>query len=85
VVKNKYNGVKYSNEYAAKFHTTLNRMVESQMKSGNCNSKFLVYGVGKRRKIDPNKLVRCRTKAATTKALKKDTRLFKKEVFWYGK
>jgi hypothetical protein len=31
VVKNKYNGVKYSNEYAGKFHT-LNGMVESQMK-----------------------------------------------------
>jgi hypothetical protein len=28
----KYNGVKYSNEYAGKFHTALNRMVESQMK-----------------------------------------------------
>jgi hypothetical protein len=24
VVKNKYNGVKYSNEYAGKFHTALN-------------------------------------------------------------
>jgi hypothetical protein len=32
VVKNKYNGVKYSNEYAGKFHTALNGMVESQMK-----------------------------------------------------
>jgi hypothetical protein len=32
VVKNKYNGVKYTDEYAGQFHTALNGMVESQMK-----------------------------------------------------
>jgi hypothetical protein len=39
VVKNKYNGVKYSNEYAGKFHT-LNGMVESQMKKAVTAASF---------------------------------------------
>lgn len=32
IVKNKYNGMLYSDEYAGKFHTELNGMVEKQMK-----------------------------------------------------
>jgi hypothetical protein len=45
VVKNKYNGVKYSNEYAGKFHTALNGMVESQMKKAVSTASFWYTGM----------------------------------------
>ena len=51
IVKNKYEGIIYSDEYARKFHAALNGMVEKQMKKSNwCDNQFLIHQLGKRGK-----------------------------------
>jgi hypothetical protein len=80
VVKNKYNGVKYSNEYAGKFHTALNGMVESQMKKAVTATASFWYtawvNAGKPDLSNLDAEVTC-----NSKALKQDIKLFKKGSF----
>jgi hypothetical protein len=79
VVKNKYNGVKYSNEYAGKFHTALNGMVESQMKKAVTATASFWYtawvNAGKPDLSNLDAEVTC-----NSKALKQDIKLFKRDL-----
>jgi hypothetical protein len=79
VVKNKYNGVKYSNEYAAKFHTALNGMVESQMKKAvTATASFWYTAWVNAGKPDVSNLDAEVLTKRNSKALKQDMKLFKK-------
>jgi hypothetical protein len=83
VVKNKYNGVKYTDEYAAKFHTALNGMVESQMKKAvTATASFWYTAWVNAGKPDLSNLDAQQLTKRNCKSLKKDTKLFKKgELF----
>jgi hypothetical protein len=82
-VKNKYNGVKYTDEYAWQFHAALNGMVESQMKKAVTATASFWYtawvnaGKPDMSNLDANVLTK-----RNSKALKEDIKLFKKgELF----
>jgi hypothetical protein len=83
VVKNKYNSVRYTNEYAAKFHTALNGMVESQMKKAvTVTASFWYTAWVNAGKPDLSKLDSEALTKRNAKAYKKDSKLFKKgELF----
>ncbi|MBU2061333.1 MAG: zinc dependent phospholipase C family protein [Bacteroidetes bacterium] len=79
IVKNKYNGVRYTDEYAGKFHTALNGMVESQMKKAvTATASFWYTAWVNAGKPDLSKLDASVTTKRNAKALKKDSKLFKK-------
>lgn len=79
IVKNKYNGVRYTDEYAGKFHEALNGMVESQMKKAVTATASFWYtawvNAGKPNldNLDASSLTK-----RNAKFLKKDSKLFKK-------
>ena len=79
IVKNKYNGVRYTDEYAGKFHKALNGMVESQMKKAVTATASFWYtawvNAGKPNldNLDASSLTK-----RNAKFLKKDNKLFKK-------
>ena len=79
IVKNKYNGVRYTDEYAGKFHEALNGMVESQMKKAVTATASFWYtawvNAGKPNldNLDASSLTK-----RNAKFLKKDNKLFKK-------
>lgn len=82
-VKNKYNGLLYSDEYAGKFHTELNGMVEKQMKKAITATASFWYtawvnaGKPDLSNLDANELTK-----RNKKGLKHDSKLFKKgELF----
>ena len=77
IVKNKYGGTLYSDEYAGKFHTELNGMVEKQMKKAITVTASFWYtawvnaGKPDLSKLDPNELTQ-----RNKKYLKKDLKIF---------
>ncbi|WP_317130171.1 zinc dependent phospholipase C family protein [Flavobacterium gawalongense] len=79
IVKNKYNGMLYSDEYAGKFHTELNGMVEKQMKKAIIAMASFWYtawvnaGKPDLSNLDANELTK-----RNNKSLKKDLRTFEK-------
>ncbi|MFV7235640.1 zinc dependent phospholipase C family protein [Flavobacterium sp. ZB4R12] len=79
IVKNKYNGMLYSDEYAGKFHTELNGMVEKQMKKAIIATASFWYtawvnaGKPDLSNLDANELTK-----RNNKSLKKDLRTFEK-------
>ena len=78
IVKNKYGGTLYSDEYAGKFHTELNGMVEKQMKKAITVTASFWYtawvnaGKPDLSKLDPSELTQ-----RNKKYLKKDLKIFK--------
>ncbi|MGO4821755.1 MULTISPECIES: zinc dependent phospholipase C family protein [unclassified Flavobacterium] len=79
IVKNKYNGVRYTDEYAGKFHTALNGMVESQMKKAvTATASFWYTAWVNAGKPDLSNLDAQALTKRNCKALKKDNKLFKK-------
>jgi hypothetical protein len=83
VVKNKFNSARYTNEYAAKFHTALNGMVESQMKKAvTVTASFWYTAWVNAGKPDLSKLDSEALTKRNARAYKKDIKLFKKgELF----
>ena len=77
IVKNKYGGTLYSDEYAGKFHTELNGMVEKQMKKAITVTASFWYtawvnaGKPDLSKLDPSELTQ-----RNKKYLKKDLKIF---------
>jgi hypothetical protein len=79
IVKNKYNGVKYTDEYAGQFHTALNGMVESQMKKAvTATASFWYTAWVNAGKPDLSKMDTQVLTNRNSKALKNDIKLFKK-------
>lgn len=79
IVKNKYNGVKYTDAYAEQFHNALNGMVESQMKKAvTATASFWYTAWVNAGKPDLSNLDAESLTKRNCKALKKDIRLFKK-------
>ncbi|WP_367752985.1 zinc dependent phospholipase C family protein [Flavobacterium sp. WC2430] len=79
IVKNKYNGVKYTDEYAEKFNTALNGMVESQMKKAvTATASFWYTAWVNAGKPDLSNLDASSLTKRNAKCLKKDNQLFKK-------
>ena len=79
IVKNKYNGVKYTDEYAGKFNTALNGMVESQMKKAvTATASFWYTAWVNAGKPDLSNLDASALTKRNAKCLKKDNKLFKK-------
>lgn len=79
VIKNKYNNMKYSNEYAGRFHTSLNGMVESQMKKAvTATASFWYTAWVNAGKPDLSNLDAEVLTKRNSKALKADSILFKK-------
>lgn len=79
IVKNKYNGVKYTDEYAGKFNTALNGMVESQMKKAvTATASFWYTAWVNAGKPDLSNLDASSLTKRNAKCLKKDNQLFKK-------
>jgi hypothetical protein len=77
IVKNKYGGTLYSDEYATRFHTELNGMVEKQMRKAVTVTASFWYtawvnaGKPDLSKLDPNALTE-----RNKKYLKKDLKIF---------
>jgi hypothetical protein len=79
IVKNKYNGVKYTNGYAGQFHTALNGMVESQMKKAvTATASFWYTAWVNAGKPDLSKMDAQVLTKRNSKALKNDIKLFGK-------
>ena len=79
IIKNKYNGVKYTDEYAGQFHKVLNGMVESQMKKAvTATASFWYTAWVNAGKPDLSHLDASSLTERNSKALKKDIKLFKK-------
>ncbi|MFV5684640.1 zinc dependent phospholipase C family protein [Flavobacterium sp. GB2R13] len=79
IVKNKYNGVLYSDEYATKFHQELNGMVESQMKKAiTATASFWYTAWVNAGKPDLSTLDTEALTKRNKKSLKQDSKLFKK-------
>jgi len=83
VVKNKYNGVRYTDEYAGQFHKALDGMVESQMKKAvTATASFWYTAWVNAGKPDLSNLDAKELTKRNCRALKKDKKLFKKgELF----
>ncbi|PXY39392.1 S1/P1 Nuclease [Flavobacterium cheongpyeongense] len=79
IVKSKYNSAKFSDEYAAKLHTELNGMVESQMrKSISATASFWYTAWVNAGKPDLSDLDSKELTTRNSKALKQDLKLFQK-------
>jgi hypothetical protein len=79
VVKNKYGGVLYSDEYAAKLHTDLNGMVEQQMKKAiTATASFWYTAWVNAGKPDLSTLDAAELTKRNNKTLKKDLKTFEK-------
>ena len=79
IVKNKYNSAKFSDDYAAKLHTELNGMVESQMKKAiTATASFWYTAWVNAGKPDLSDLDAKETTKRNSKALKQDLKLFQK-------
>jgi hypothetical protein len=79
ILKNKYNGVKYTNEYAGEFHKALNGMVENQMKKAvTATASFWYTAWVNAGKPDLSNLDAQELTKRNSKALKKDAKLFEK-------
>ena len=77
VLKNKYGGVLYSDEYAAKFHMELNGMVENQMKKAiTVTASFWYTAWVNAGKPDLSKLDTKELTNRNRKFLKKDSKTF---------
>ena len=77
VVKNKYGGMLYSDEYAARFHTELNGMVENQMKKAiTATSSFWYTAWVNAGKPDLSKLDTKELTKRNRKFLRKDSKTF---------
>lgn len=77
VLKNKYGGVLYSDEYAAKFHSELNGMVENQMKKAiTVTASFWYTAWVNAGKPDLSKLDTKELTKRNHKFLKKDLKTF---------
>jgi len=79
VVKNKYGGMLYSDEYAAKLHTDLNGMVEQQMKKAiTAIASFWYTAWVNAGKPDLSTLDAAELTKRNNKNLKKDLKIFEK-------
>jgi hypothetical protein len=79
VVKNKYGGMLYSDEYAAKLHTDLNGMVEKQMKKAiTATASFWYTAWVNAGKPDLSNLDAAELTKRNSKTLKKDLKTFEK-------
>jgi hypothetical protein len=79
VVKNKYGGTVYSDEYAAKLHTDLNGMVEQQMKKAiTAAASFWYTAWVNAGKPDLSTLDAAELTKRNSKTLKKDLKTFEK-------
>ncbi|RTZ03388.1 S1/P1 Nuclease [Flavobacterium sp. RSP49] len=79
VVKNKYGGMLYSDEYAAKLHTELNGMVEQQMKKAiTATASFWYTAWVNAGKPDLSTLDTAELTKRNSKTLKKDLKTFEK-------
>ncbi|MFV8269422.1 zinc dependent phospholipase C family protein [Flavobacterium sp. GT2N3] len=79
VVKNKYGGMLYSDEYAAKLHTDLNGMVEQQMKKAiTATASFWYTAWVNAGKPDLSTLDAAELTKRNNKNLKKDLKIFEK-------
>ena len=79
VVKNKYGGIIYSDEYAAKLHTNLNGMVEQQMKKAiTATASFWYTAWVNAGKPDLSTLDAAELTKRNNKNLKKDLKIFEK-------
>ena len=83
IVKNKYNGVLYSDEYATKFHQELNGMVENQIKKAiTATASFWYTAWVNAGKPDLSNLDTEALTKRNKRGLKQDTKLFKKGVLF---
>lgn len=83
IVKNKYNGVLYSDDYAAKFHQELNGMVENQMKKAiTATASFWYTAWVNAGKPDLSNLDTEALTKRNKKGLKHDSKLFKNGVLF---
>ncbi|MFV8392182.1 zinc dependent phospholipase C family protein [Flavobacterium sp. LB2P6] len=79
LVKNKYGGMQYSDEYAGKFHTELNGMVEKQMKKAiTATASFWYTAWVNAGKPDLSTLDAAELTKRNSKNLKKDLKTFEK-------
>ena len=79
VVKNKYGGMLYSDEYAGKLHTDLNGMVEQQMKKAiTATASFWYTAWVNAGKPDLSNLDATELTKRNSKNLKKDLKTFEK-------
>ncbi|MDI5950969.1 zinc dependent phospholipase C family protein [Flavobacterium yafengii] len=79
VVKNKYGGTLYTDEYAAKLHTDLNGMVEQQMKKAiTATASFWYTAWVNAGKPDLSTLDAAELTKRNSKTLKKDLKTFEK-------
>ena len=79
IVKNKYGGMTYSNEYATQFHTALNGMVEAQMKKAiTATASFWYTAWVNAGKPNLSDLDAPSVTARNKSNLKKDRKLFQK-------
>ncbi|MFV8343250.1 zinc dependent phospholipase C family protein [Flavobacterium sp. XS2P39] len=79
IVKNKYNGLLYSDQYAGKFHVELNGMVEKQMKKAiTATASFWYTAWVNAGKPDLSTLDAKELTKRNKKGLKQDSKLFKK-------
>ena len=79
VIKNKYNSARYNDEYAAKLHTALDGMVESQIKKAvTATASFWYTAWVNAGKPDLSSLDAKSLTTRNAKLLKKDARLFQK-------
>jgi hypothetical protein len=78
IVKNRYNGMMYSDEYATKFHQELNGMVEKQMKKAiHATASFWYTAWVNAGKPDLNNLDAVALTKRNRKGLKHDLKLWK--------
>jgi hypothetical protein len=78
ILKNKYNGVVYSDDYATKFHQELNGMVENQMKKAiTATASFWYTAWVNAGKPDLSTLDTETLTKRNKKGLKQDSKLFK--------
>jgi hypothetical protein len=83
IVKNKYNGVLYSDDYATKFHQELNGMVENQMKKAiTATASFWYTAWVNAGKPDLSNLDTEALTKRNKKGLKQDSKLFRKGVLF---
>ncbi|MFV5693192.1 zinc dependent phospholipase C family protein [Flavobacterium sp. LT1R49] len=83
ILKNKYNGVLYSDDYATKFHQELNGMVESQMKKAiTATASFWYTAWVNAGKPDLSNLDTEALTKRNKKGLKQDSKLFKRGVLF---
>lgn len=83
IVKNKYGGMLFSDEYATKFHVALNGMVEKQMKKAiTATASFWYTAWVNAGKPDLSNLDAAELTAYNKKGLKRDLKLWKKGVLF---